>query len=108
MFLKHIPEVAKLVTIISLCSKCLLASHNLNWKSLDATSRHLDSFKKTEIAFSTWTISHAAITVMSVTENYIYGRACSVWEGDVSVFHRSRQGYQHLKSTVLVSHKSCF
>lgn len=70
--LNHIPEVVKLFRIISLVSECLLGPHDLNWKTLDITSRHLASpFRKLKQYLGTWTISHTDITVMPITEDSI-------------------------------------
>lgn len=81
---KHIPEVLKLFRIVSLFLECLLGLHDLNWKFWDTTSRNLISpFRKLKQYLVTWTISHADITVITVTENSIYDRAYNKQEGDV-------------------------
>ncbi|KAM6144662.1 LOW QUALITY PROTEIN: relaxin receptor 2 [Phoenicopterus ruber ruber] len=44
--------------------ECLLGPHDLNWKSLDTTSRHPASpFRKLKPYLCAWTISHADITI---------------------------------------------
>lgn len=89
---KHIPQVLKLLRIVSLFSECLLGLHDLNWKFLDTTSRNLISaFRKLKRYLVTWTISHADITVMIITENSIYDRVYSKEEGDV-------KSYKHFPS----------
>lgn len=70
--LKHIPKVVKLFRIVSLFSEHLQETHDLNWKFLDTTSRHLASpFRKLKQYLGTWRISQADIAVMTITENSI-------------------------------------